>query len=199
MTTPHDVSDSRLVGMDGSRIRASFGDELRNATGLDLAISRIRLDTLGSIPAHLGRLDSIRVLLGEVRAEVIDAEAHALALRPVGRERVRILARLLQEGRTWIRAAPLGGWSPDYSVFRRASNSTALVGSHAFGRGIETGRPVMAVRMTGDDVAALASEFDRAWSRAHDVTGAVEVMLRRALRWSTVHREPGMLDPGSAA
>ena len=190
-----------LVGPDGRRIRTAFADALRGAEGLDLALSRIRLDTLGSVPSLLAGVRRTRLLLGEVRADVIDAEAHALAVRPVGRARLRELVRLLQEDRVRVRAAPLGRWHPDFSLFEHPDGrSSGLVGSHAFGGGGPGSGPLVAIRLEGEEaLGPLPAEFERIWSRAHDVSAALEVMLRRAIRWSAVPRPADLADPESAA
>lgn len=179
-----------LVGSDGAALRATFRTLLGEARQLDLALTRVRLDTLGSIPDELDALDRVRIVLGELRAEALDAEAHSLAVGASGRSRLRRLARLVGGGRVEVRAAPLAGWSPDFSIFPGASGrGAAMVGSHAFGRGGGLDGPVQAVVLRGGgELDRLGEAFSAIWARAHEVTPAIETVLRRALRWSSVPR-----------
>lgn len=216
-TTPQ-RTPSNLSGFSGADLRAGFVQRLDDCLRLDVALSRVRLATLGSLPARLNDCEAVRVVLGAVRAHDLDAEAHALSALPGGRVRIAALADLLISGRTQVRAAPLGGWSPDFSVFHRRSpvrvvsegrparqagqeavtndllrkarpvGPIGLVGSHAFGGEGAGSGPLMAIGVSGDDALRLLQAFEEIWARSHDVTPALSALFRRALRWSEVPR-----------
>lgn len=160
------------------------------------------------------------MVLGAVRAHDIDAEAHALSVQPGGRARIDALGRLLAQGKVQVRASPLGGWSPDFSVFRRPASilssppdrrlvppepdseaaralvlrpaqTVGLVGSHAFGGDGAGLGPLFSVQVDGLAADRLLQAFEAIWVRSHDVTPALSSLFRRALRWSAVPRLHG--------
>lgn len=165
--------------------RAWFGRELERSTGLDAAVTRIRLTTLDLTPEELRNARAIRLLLAEVRAVALDAEAHALVLRPRSAQRLALLTGLLDAGIVQVRASPLGGWSPDFSVFRDPEGPRAvLLGFHAFERPHPFPGPAFGARFGRPEAAVAALRFERLWSHAHDVAPALHTLLHRARRWS---------------
>ena len=97
--------------------REAYGMLAQRSSGLDVALTRIRLSTLDLSEAELGRMSRIRLLLSEVSAAALDAEAHAVLHRASMASNLRRLLMLLHLGRIDVRSAPLGGWAPDFSIF----------------------------------------------------------------------------------
>src|SRR5690606_38328816 len=86
-------------------------------------------------------------------------------------------------GAAEVRSAPLGGWSPDFSVFHsEAGPSAVALGFHWFERPFPHRGPAFA-SIHGPAEAALAlRRFEELWARAHDIGSAVLDILERAER-----------------
>ena len=52
-----------------------------------------------------------------MNAQTVEGEAYALVMDPLKRENLTRILDLLRTGVMEIRSAPLGGWSPDFTVF----------------------------------------------------------------------------------
>lgn len=181
---PH-LSDERSP----ARFRVQFGRELQTATGLATAVTGIRLDTLDLTATELRDPPHTRLLLREVRAARLDAEARALALRPDAADRLARLDAWVAADRVRIRAAPLGGWAPDFSVFHDAEGPrSVLLGNHAFGHGEVGDGPVFSALFGRTEAGRAAARFDEIWANGHDVTPALQAVLRRARRRGPVGR-----------
>jgi len=197
MTKPTDalLADERSP----LRFRALFGRELRASTSLATAVTGIRLDTIDLTAAELRNPPLTRLLVSEVRAARLDAEARALAWRPDAVERLARLDSWVAADRVRIRAAPLGGWSPDFSIFHdRDGPRSVLMGFHAFGHPQLMEGPTFAMYFGREEAARAAQRFDEIWARAHDVTPALQTVLRRARRVATpgiAGRRPRALTP----
>lgn len=167
------------------------------SNAIDIAITRVRLTTLQLDVGALAGVTRMRVLLAEVRAPRLDAEAHEALLDPARAVTVRHLIDELGRGRLLLRAAPLGGWSPDFSVFHDARRPVAgLVGAHWLERPYPYRGPAWAVELGAPDARRAAARFDELWARSHDVTGALRRLLERAA--GVADREPApALDSGS--
>ena len=163
--------------------REVYGGLLRSAVHLDVALTRIRLSTLDLVREDLVRLRSLRLLLAEVSAVSLELEAHTVMLRSDKRDTLRALAELLAEGVIEVRSAPLGGWAPDFSIFRSAEGAFAvLLGFHWFERPFPHRGPALS-SLHGPEGARLARvRFEEAWRRAHDIGPAVLGILKRAER-----------------
>lgn len=161
--------------------RTVFGHLLGDATHVDVALKRIRLSTLDLEATKLEGLRRLRVLLAEVNATTLSVEAHGVLLEPHRGRTLRHLTALLDRGVVEVRAAPLGGWSPDYTVFRGPEGPRAvLLGLHWLERPFPHRGPALA-SLHGPDGAALAGRrFDESWNRAHDIRPAIQGILRRA-------------------
>ena len=158
-----------------------FGALASRSTALDVALTHIRLSTLDLSEAELARMQRIRLLLAEVSAVTLDAEAHAVLHHAVMAANLRRLARLLHLGRIEVRSAPLGGWAPDFSIFRGDGGPfAALVGPHRFDRGTVHAGPVLASLHGAQDAARSAARFAEVWGRAHDIRPAIAGILARA-------------------
>lgn len=161
--------------------RELFGRLARRSTGLDVALTHLRLSTLDLSERELMHIVRIRLVLSEVSAASLDAEAHALLHRGAMAANLRRLAALLHLGTIEVRSAPLGGWSPDFSVFRREDGPFAvLVGAHRFERGSLHDGPVLGSLHGAEAALRAASRFVEIWSRAHDIRPAIARILARA-------------------
>ena len=161
--------------------REAYGMLAQRSSGLDVALTRIRLSTLDLSEAELGRMSRIRLLLSEVSAAALDAEAHAVLHRASMASNLRRLLMLLHLGRIDVRSAPLGGWAPDFSIFWDDARPFALlVGPHRFDRGAAHQGPVLASVHGSRAAVRAASCFRELWSSAHDIRHAIASILVRA-------------------
>jgi len=155
---------------------------LRGASGLDVALRKLHLPSLLVLDRHtLVGLESVRVLLAEVSAARLDAEIHSAMLEPDRRDMVRALEEMLARKVIEVRAAPLGGWSPDFSIFRGPGGPSAvLLGPHCFERPFPYRGPAFTSLHDDVQAACLASRrFAELWSGSHDITAAVLRILAR--------------------
>lgn len=174
----------RAVLLD-ERNRPDFPDvfvaQARRATEIRVAVTRVRLSTVYLGPKELEGLRSFRVLISEVNALNLDAEASGLLQQPKRAPNVRLLTTMLEEGRLEVRSAPLGGWSPDFSVFSEDRGPLAVLsGFHWFERPYPYRGPALA-SLHGPDAARLARvRHEELWEGAHDVGPALWSILARA-------------------
>ena len=180
---------------DGRRpdFRDVFGHLAQRSSSIDTAVTRIRLSTLNLTPSELRAVTSFRVLLAEVNALSMDAEARVLHTLPSRAPNLQLLARLLETGNLQIRSAPLAGWSPDFSVFSDASGPSAvLCGFHWFERPYPHRGPALASLHFGDGAALAHRRFEALWTRAHDIGPTLWDIVTRARRWAgTAHGATG--------
>lgn len=161
--------------------RDVFGALARRSIDIRVAVTRVRLSTVDLGPDELEGLRTFRVLISEVSALNLDAEASGLLQQPRRAPNVRFLTTMLEEGRLEVRSAPLGGWSPDFSVFSEAAGPVAVLsGFHWFERPYPYRGPALA-SLHGADAARLArSRHDELWEAGHDVGSALWSILARA-------------------
>lgn len=170
------------------RGRPDFRDvytrEAARARSLDAALTRIRLSAMDLGPGELGPLRRIRVLLAEMNALALTAEAQALAADPERRERLRFLVERLRKGSLEVRLAPLAGWAPDFSVFSGDDGTPAvvLVGPHRLERPYPHPGPAFASVHRGPAAEGAGRRFAELWGRAHDLRAPLVRMLEGALR-----------------
>jgi len=164
--------------------RARFHDELREAWNVSMAVKRLRLSAIDVSDEDLRRIRTARLVLAQVRAAALDAEAHALMARPDARRRLEIILRLMADGRMRVRVAPLGGWSPDFTVFADARGPrSVLLGFHQFERTHPYPGPTLGVQFGRRGALLAHRRFHDIWNRSHDVLPAVQSILARAHRW----------------
>lgn len=163
--------------------REIFGRLCSRATGLDVAIARIRLGGLDLRAGELAGVGRIRVVLSEVNAVRLAGEADAALADPDKRQNVDVLRRLFQSARLELRAAPLAGWAPDFSVFSVQGRPEAvLVGPHWFQRPYPHPGPAFASVHRGPASAHVAHRFEELWGSAHDIGPAIRGILEGAAR-----------------
>lgn len=192
--THHDPTSQRHRPTSSSRPRllderddpgfpARFQRLASRSDAIDVALTRVRLTTLQLDVGALAGVGRMRVLLAEVRAPRLDAEAHEALLDPTRAVTVRHLIEELGRSRLLLRAAPLGGWSPDFSVFHRGQRPVAsLIGAHWLERPYPYRGPAWALELGAADAARTAARFDELWARSHDVSDALRRLLERAAR-----------------
>jgi hypothetical protein len=176
--------------------RDVYSREAGRALALDAALTRIRLSALDLDAGELGRLERIRVVLAEVNALSLAAEAAALAARPGGGERLGFLVRGLEGGTLAVRLAPLAGWAPDFSVFhpRPGGEAVLFLGLHRLERPYPHPGPAFASVHRGADAARAGVRFRELWERAHDLRAP----LLRTLRGATARGPAGVDIPGGS-
>jgi hypothetical protein len=163
--------------------RDVFGHLARCSTSIDSAVTRIRLSTLDLTPGELQGVTRFRVLLAEVNALSLDAEARVLHTLENRAPNLRLLARLLERGDLRIRSAPLAGWSPDFTVFSdEAGPSAVLCGFHWFERPYPHRGPALASLHFADGAALAHRRFDALWDQAHDIGPTLWDIVTRAGR-----------------
>ena len=165
---------------------------LSGAGEVAVALSRVRLAGLQLEAGELLSPKRIRVVVMELSGITLAMEADRLAEHPRARERVQALAGLLEAGRLQVRSAPLGGWSPDFSIFvpretpgPAASTPlwpTLMVGPHWMERPYPHRGPALTSIHRGTDASRALARFEELWSVAHDVSSAVTGTLRSALQ-----------------
>jgi len=156
---------------------------------------------------ELGRIRRIRLLMAETNALSLASEADALAADPVRAPRLELLARLLNAGRLQVRISPLGGWSPDFSIFTRESagrepsdhgepeEATLLVGPHWFERPYPHPGPAFVVLLEGEPALRARARFDEAWKRGHDLRVPLLSLIEESLRRADLPGESFELTP----
>lgn len=160
--------------------RDRFGRLAAMASEVDVAVTRVRLSLVDLSLAEVGNVRQLRVLLAEVNAVRLAAEAESVLADPSRARNLRLLIRLLGEGRILVRSAPLGGWAPDFSVFRAEGTPfAALIGVHSFLRPTPLPGPLFVSEHGSSCANAAASRFQELWSRAHDVSDPIRQLLSR--------------------
>jgi hypothetical protein len=175
--------------------REAFGRLASGARVLESAVRRIRLTTLDLSVGELAGLDRIRLLLAEVMAPRLDAEAHAALRDPVRAVTLRHLIDELRRGRVEVRSAPLGGWSPDFSIFHDGSGPRAgLLGAHWLERPFPYRGPAWGVVLDREEARRAADRFRELWARAYDVSPALNGLLARAADRVGTPDDPGPIE-----
>jgi len=161
--------------------RDVFGALAARATDIATAVTRVRLTTVDLTPLELASVEHFRVLVAEMNALRLDAEARALQGDPKRAPNAEMLRVLLETGRLEVRSSPLAGWSPDFTVFSGPTGPTAvLLGFHAFERPYPHRGPAMGVVHGGAAARIAARRHAEIWECAHDVGPAVWSILSKA-------------------
>ncbi|MDA1102114.1 MAG: hypothetical protein O2956_00760 [Gemmatimonadetes bacterium] len=169
--------------------RDVFGALARRSTDVATAVTRVRLSTLDLDAAEVERVESFRVLVTELNALTLDAEARLIQADPRRAPRVELLRGMLESGRLEVRSAPLGGWSPDFTVFSGTLGPDAvLLGFHWFERPYPHRGPALTGLHFGDSARLAARRHRELWERAHDVGPAVWSILSKAERGARLSR-----------
>lgn len=160
--------------------RDRFGRLATLASEVDVAATRVRLSLVDLSRSEVGSVGRLRVLLAEVNAFRLAAEAESVLADPSRAKNLRLLIRLLSEGRILVRSAPLGGWAPDFSVFcAEGTPFSVLIGVHSFLRPTPLPGPLFVSEHGSAGARAAADRFEELWSRAHDVSAPIRELLSR--------------------
>jgi hypothetical protein len=161
--------------------RDVFGTLTRASDAVRTAVTRIRLTTVDLSEEELAGIRSFKVLVAELSALRLDGEVRVMRSEPRRLRGVGLLLALLEAGRLEVRSAPMGGWSPDFTVFASSGRPhAALTGFHWFERPYPHRGPALASLHGGDAARLVSKRFDDLWSGAHDVGPAVWSILARA-------------------
>ena len=92
-----------------------FGALARRSVDIATAVRRVRLSALDVGADELEQAESVRVLVSELNALTLGAEARLIQSDLRRAPRVALFRAMLEEGRLVLPAGPLGGWRPDSS------------------------------------------------------------------------------------
>lgn len=160
--------------------REVYGRLSGAAVGLDVALTRIRLSSLDLGANELGRIRRLRLLLAEVNSMALDNEARAVAHRAHRRVAFENLIDLLARQVIEVRAAPLAGWSPDFSVFSGEDGPAAvLLGCHWFEHPFPHRGPALASLLGREEATLAHRRFEDAWASGHEIGPALLGVLGR--------------------
>jgi len=161
--------------------RDVFGALARNAVDIATAVRRVRLSTVDLSREETARVEHFRVLVSEINALRLDAEARSLQFDARRAPNAELLREMLESGRMEVRSSPLAGWMPDFTVFSGPEAPTAvLIGLHRFERPYPHRGPAFATVHEGDAARLGARRHDQIWERAHDVGPAIWNILSKA-------------------
>ena len=160
--------------------RVAFGKLLSQSSSVEVAILRIRLAAVDLSGRELETVKRFRVLVAEANAQTVEEETYALTMDPLKRENLSRVLGLLRSGILEIRSAPLGGWSPDFSVFSGdCGPQSLLIGLHWFHRPFPHRGPAWAVRLGAEEARRAQARFGGLWKEAHDIGPAIRRLIER--------------------
>ena len=161
--------------------REVYGNLAWKARQIDVAVDRVRLSGIDLAYEELATVEKLRVLVTEINAATLKFEAEAILADPQRSDNLRIVMRLLAEGRLRVRSAPLLDWAPNFSIFVSADGRpTALVGAHWFQIPYPFRGPALAVLCGGEQIDQVRSRFREMWDLAHDIGPAVRGVFAAA-------------------
>lgn len=178
--------------------RTVFRKILGESTELDTAILRIRLSGVDLSPRELEGLHRLRILVADLNAQTLEEEAFALFMDPGKRDTLERIQRLLGRGLLELRASPLAGWSPDFSVFSdRGGPRALLLGLHWIQRPFPHRGPAWLAAFGSHEARHGRERFEELWRGGHDIGPAVlKLLTRTASRW-TVHSRRRVCNPSA--
>ena len=161
--------------------RDVFGALTSQSTDIATAITRVRLSTMNLTESELNGVERFRVLVAEMNAIQLTAEARGLINDPARAPRLVFLQHMLESGRLEVRAAPLAGWSPDFTVFSNPSGPSAvLTGFHWFERPYPHRGPALCSLHFAEAARVAGRRHAELWETAHDIGPAVWSILSKA-------------------
>lgn len=172
--------------------RKLFGGLLAHSSEMDAAILSIRLGAVDLSQGEVEEARRMRVLVAEVNARTLEGEAYALLTDPGKRANLDRIVDLLRRGVLHLRSAPLGGWSPDFSLFCRDGRpQRLLLGLHWFHRPFPQRGPAWAVGFGPREAEEARARFLDLWEQAHDISAPVLKLLEG------VSQRQGRAPPGA--
>jgi hypothetical protein len=135
---------------------------------------------------ELNKLRRLRILVAEVNAHTVESEAYAMSADPSKQENLQRILNLFREGRLEIRSAPLGGWSPDFTVFSNQHGpNRLLLGLHWFHRPFPHRGPAWVINLGSEEAEMASKRFTDIWENAHDIGPAVRRLMERTAQRGT--------------
>lgn len=145
---------------------------------MDVALTRLRIATLRLDATDLGGVRRLRLVLAELTTAAWEVETHRALLNPRREPMLRTLISGIRRGTVEVRAAPLAGWSPDFTVFHPDEGlSAALLGPHWLEPNPGSRGPRFGFLVAGREATRVADRFERVWADAYDVGPAVGRLL----------------------
>ena len=176
--------------------RSTFGGLLSQSRSADTAILRIRLGAVDLTGKELAGLRRFRILVAEVSARTVEEETYALSVDPTKRENLHRVLALLRDQRMEIRSAPLGGWSPDFTVFfGDRGPQSLLLGLHWFRQPFPHRGPAWAVLLGAKEARRAHVRFHELWRQSHDIGPAIRRLMERTALPQTKDIIERSLDP----
>jgi hypothetical protein len=162
-------------------LRRRLGRLLHDAHYADFAVTRIRIAGIDLDDDEIAGLTRCRVLVAHLNADTLAEAADAGMLRPEHRRNLRVLLRFVDSGRLQLRAAGVGAWVPDFSVFHGDADALIL-GAHYFGRTYPAvGPSFTCITRETAAVRTAARRFEDLWHEGRDVLPAIRGTLELAL------------------
>ena len=182
MTEPDTRLTCRLLHERSSPdFRSTFGGLLSQSRSADTAILRIRLGAVDLTGEELAGLRRFRILVAEVSARTVEEETYALSVDPTKRDNLNRVLALLGDQRMEIRSSPLGGWSPDFTVFFGDRGPHALLlGLHWFRQPFPHRGPAWAVLLGEKEARRAHVRFHELWRHSHDIGPAIRRLMERS-------------------
>ena len=175
---PQDYAARLLEDRGPSTFRRVFGDQISRSSVAETAILRIRLGGVDLSHTEVANLTNLRVLVAEVNARTVEEEAYAMVVDPLKRENLERVLVLLQKGVLEIRSAPLGDWSPDFTVFSRAGQPwRLLLGLHVFYQPPPHRGPAWGVLLGPREANRARQRFRELWCQAHDIGDTIRQLM----------------------
>ena len=179
--SPTSTSSALIDERGPASFRTLFGNFLSRSQTIETAILNVRLSAVDLSAQELEGLQRLRVLVAGADAQTVEGEAYALAMDPMKRENLSRLLGLLQTGVMEIRLAPLGGWSPDFSVFSDDEGpQSLLLGLHWFHRPFPYRGPAWAAHFGPEEASRAHLRFQELWAGSHNIGPAVRKLMERA-------------------
>ena len=161
--------------------RDVFGHMVQASSDIAVAVTRVRLSTLDLDRADLAKVQSLRVLVAELNALTLDSEARLIRADARRAPRVKLFRDLLEEGRLEVRSAPLGGWSPDFTVFSNEKGPQSVVTGFHW---VERPYPHRGPALSPMPIRLAAQGHAEPWKQAHGKCSAVWSILSTGERGS---------------
>lgn len=166
-------------------LRFHIGRLLSACTRADIAVSHVRLSALDLTAKETRGILYCRILIGRLEARALTDFGFA---DDRSDERLHALLEFLDSGRTEIRSAGIGAWSPDFSIYREpigVRGGVCLIGAHYFRDPVTANGPSFTALLRDENAVACAlSRFESLWERSHDVLEPVIAAIRHRQSFS---------------
>jgi hypothetical protein len=170
-------------------LRKRIGNLISTSSSADFAVANVRIGAIDLTHAELGRLQSCRLLVDRLDAEMLGETAEVIGLGGRLSRNLRVLHEFALSGRLHVRAAGATRWMPDFTVLRRPDDSDpggptaiCLLGAHYFSRPVVMdGASFTCVLSDSDSVRLAAARFEELWFDGYDVLPVIRSLLQDLL------------------